>query len=65
MPYLKLSDACLAYGHVPLLDHADFLLDPATQAVIGEFGIERFGQSLFTPCADNSCGVVPMATPVP
>ena len=44
---------------------ADFLLDPATQAVIGEFGVERFGQPLFTPCADNSCGVVPTATPVP
>ena len=51
---------------------ADFLLDPATQAFIGRFGVDRFGQPLFTPCADNSCGVeaatpsaaTPVATPV-
>ncbi|MGH2534414.1 MAG: substrate-binding domain-containing protein [Thermomicrobiales bacterium] len=40
----------------------EFLLDPETQAVIGEFGLEEFGQPLFTPCADNACGVAP-ATP--
>jgi tungstate transport system substrate-binding protein len=34
-----------------------FLLDPVTQAFIGEFGVEEFGEPLFTPCADNSCGV--------
>ena len=39
MPYLKLSSACLAYGHVPLLDHADFLLDPGERvALIGRNG---------------------------
>ena len=39
MPYFKLSDACLAYGHVPLLDHADFLLDPGERvALIGRNG---------------------------
>ncbi|NJD25625.1 MAG: ATP-binding cassette domain-containing protein [Betaproteobacteria bacterium] len=39
MPYLKLSGACLAYGHVPLLDHADFLLDPGERvALIGRNG---------------------------
>ena len=39
MPYLKLSNACLAYGHVPLLDHADFLLDPGERvALIGRNG---------------------------
>ncbi len=46
----------------------DFLLDPATQQVIGRFGIERFGTPLFTPCAHNACGVetldIPAATPV-
>ena len=44
----------------------DFLLDPATQREIGAFGTERFGQPLFTPCADNACGVeaAPGATPV-
>ena len=40
-----------------------FLLDPATQAFIGEFGVEEFGEPLFTPCADNSCGVEAAATP--
>ncbi|MDD2663736.1 MAG: ATP-binding cassette domain-containing protein [Dechloromonas sp.] len=39
MPYLKLDEACLAYGHVPLLDHADFLLDPGERvALIGRNG---------------------------
>jgi ATP-binding cassette subfamily F protein uup len=39
MPYLKLNAACLAYGHVPLLDHADFQLDPGERvALIGRNG---------------------------
>ncbi len=39
MPYLKLNQACLAYGHVPLLDHADFQLDPGERvALIGRNG---------------------------
>jgi tungstate transport system substrate-binding protein len=42
----------------------EFLLDPATQAAIGEFGVEQYGRALFTPCADNSCGIAPAATPV-
>ena len=41
----------------------DFLLDPETQAVIAAFGVERFGVALFTPCADNNCGVATPATP--
>ncbi len=41
----------------------DFLLDPATQQVIGEFGVERFGDPLFTACAHNECGVETVATP--
>ena len=36
----------------------EFLLYPETQAAIGEFGVDEFGEPLFTPCADNSCGVV-------
>ncbi len=40
----------------------EFLLDPATQEFVGAFGVERFGEPLFTPCADNACGVLP-ATP--
>ena len=39
MPYLKLSDASLAYGHVPLLDHVEFQLDPGERvALIGRNG---------------------------
>jgi tungstate transport system substrate-binding protein len=41
----------------------DFLLDPKTQQFIGSFGVQEFGQPLFTPCADNSCGVEAAATP--
>ena len=41
-----------------------FLLAPDTQDFIGSFGVDRFSQPLFTPCADNSCGVEPVATPV-
>ncbi|HET8627157.1 MAG TPA: substrate-binding domain-containing protein [Thermomicrobiales bacterium] len=36
---------------------ADFLLAPDTQRLIGDFGRDRFGQPLFTPCAHNSCGL--------
>lgn len=42
----------------------DFLLEPSTQEFIGAFGVEEFGEPLFTPCADNSCGVDVAATPV-
>jgi ABC transport system ATP-binding/permease protein len=39
MPLLSVSGACLAYGHVPLLDHADFQLDPKERvALIGRNG---------------------------
>jgi len=39
MPYLILADASLAFGHVPLLDHADFQLDPGERvALIGRNG---------------------------
>jgi len=39
MPHLILSDASLAYGHVPLLDHSDFQLDPGERvALIGRNG---------------------------
>ena len=45
----------------------DFLLEPSTQEFIGTFGVDEFGEPLFTPCADNSCGVeagtAPAATP--
>ncbi|MDD5249478.1 MAG: ATP-binding cassette domain-containing protein [Rhodocyclaceae bacterium] len=39
MPYLKLNRACLAYGHVPLLDAAEFQIDPGERvALIGRNG---------------------------
>ncbi|MGE3526853.1 MAG: substrate-binding domain-containing protein, partial [Gemmatimonadales bacterium] len=36
------------------LAFAAYLLDPATQAIIGAFGVERFGQPLFTPAAGDA-----------
>ena len=39
MPYLILADASLAFGHVPLLEHADFQLDAGERvALIGRNG---------------------------
>ena len=39
MPYLKATGACLAFGHVALLDHAEFQLDPGERvALIGRNG---------------------------
>ena len=32
---------------------ADFLVAPQTQAVIRNFGVEKFGQSLFIPVANK------------
>jgi tungstate transport system substrate-binding protein len=43
----------------------DFMLEPSTQQFIGNFGVDEFGQPLFTPCAHDSCGVEgATATPV-
>lgn len=35
----------------------DFLLAPDTQRFIGEFGRDKYGQPLFTPCVGNGCGL--------
>ena len=35
----------------------DFLLAPDTQVFIGQFGRDKYGQPLFTPCVRNSCGL--------
>ena len=32
----------------------NFLIDPATQAIIGQFGVDKFGQPLFYPDADKT-----------
>jgi len=36
------------------LAFAKFITDPATQTVIGEFGVDKFGQPLFFPDADKT-----------
>ena len=36
------------------LAFAKFMVDPVTQEVIGEFGVEEFGQPLFYPDADKT-----------
>ena len=36
------------------LAFAEFMVDPDTQSVIGEFGVDKFGQPLFFPDADNT-----------
>ncbi len=39
MPLISLNQACLAFGHVPLLDHVDFQLDEGERvALIGRNG---------------------------
>ena len=43
----------------------DFLLRPETQQFIGGFGVDEFGEPLFTPCADDACGVLNGATATP
>ncbi|HNC21683.1 ATP-binding cassette domain-containing protein [Accumulibacter sp.] len=55
MPYLILSDASLAFGHVPLLDHADFQLDASERvALIGRNGTGK--SSLLSALA--GCGAL-------
>ena len=42
---------------------ATFLVEPATQRLIAEFGVDRFGEPLFVPCADASCEATPAVAP--
>jgi ATP-binding cassette subfamily F protein uup len=43
MPLLQLSGTCLAYGHVPLLDHVDLVIEPGEK--IGLIGRNGTGKS--------------------
>ena len=43
MPLLQLSEVCLAYGHVPLLDHADLVVEAGER--IGLIGRNGTGKS--------------------
>jgi ATP-binding cassette subfamily F protein uup len=53
MPLLKLDNGCLAYGHVPLLDKADFQLDAGERvALIGRNGTGK--SSLLAALAGRS-----------
>jgi ATP-binding cassette subfamily F protein uup len=53
MPLLKLDNGCLAYGHVPLLDRAEFQLDAGERvALIGRNGTGK--SSLLAALAGRS-----------
>ncbi|MGP1675839.1 MAG: ABC-F family ATP-binding cassette domain-containing protein, partial [Burkholderiales bacterium] len=43
MPLIQLSQICLAYGHVPLLDHIDLVIEPGER--IGLIGRNGTGKS--------------------
>jgi tungstate transport system substrate-binding protein len=43
-----------AVNYEGALAFANFMIDPETQAVIGEFGVDKFGQPLFYPDADKT-----------
>src|SRR6187397_482136 len=43
VPLLQLSAVSLAYGHVPLLDHVDFVLEPGER--VGLIGRNGTGKS--------------------
>ena len=43
MPLLQLTSVSLAYGHVPLLDHADLVLEPGER--VGLIGRNGTGKS--------------------
>ena len=43
MPLLQLSEVSLAYGHVPLLDHADLVIEPGER--VGLIGRNGTGKS--------------------
>lgn len=42
---------CPKVNHTGAIAFADYVVAPATQTLIGSFGVEKFGQALFTPDA--------------
>jgi tungstate transport system substrate-binding protein len=42
---------CPAVNNTGAIAFADYMVSPATQTLIGSFGVEKFGQALFTPDA--------------
>jgi tungstate transport system substrate-binding protein len=44
---------------------ANFMVDPATQAMIGEFGVEEWGEPLFFPDADKTDEELGLPTALP
>ncbi len=52
MPLIQLSEACLAYGHVPLLDRVDLVVEPGER--IGLIGRNGTGKSSLLRLIDGS-----------
>ncbi len=52
MPLIQLSQVCLAYGHVPLLDHADLVIEPGER--IGLIGRNGTGKSSLLKLIDGA-----------
>jgi tungstate transport system substrate-binding protein len=50
-----------AEAHARARRFAEFLADPGTQEVIGQFGMDRFGEPLFVPDANNPAAAEPDA----
>ena len=42
---------CPSVNNTGAIAFADYMVSPATQTLIGSFGVEKFGQALFTPDA--------------
>ena len=42
---------CSKVNNTGAIAFADYMVSPATQALIGSFGVEKYGQALFTPDA--------------
>ncbi len=52
MPLLQLSEVSLAYGHVPLLDHADLVVEPGEH--IGLIGRNGTGKTSLLRIVEGS-----------